>query len=166
MVSSLFTLAAVLKFAHAAFMGAPTAKALEAEEAPMSMLVPMGILVGAIVLLGFFPGLALVPIAKMQAELGLTPIDASIFGPLPGGGGWSPLGLSLLVLIVTAAFIPWMRLAHRGIQKSGLHFAGATPNDFLPEAGGRVGAVNLFESPTAAIRGLLAAKPAKAKEQH
>lgn len=165
MVSSLFTLAAVLKFAHAAFMGAPTQKALAAEEAPLSMLLPMGVLVGASVLLGFFPGLALVPIAKMQAELGLTPIDASLFGPLPGAGGWSPFALSLLVLIVAAVFIPWMRLAHRGIKKSGLHFAGATPNDFLPEAGGRVGTANLFESPTAAIRGLLAPKPAKAKQQ-
>ena len=90
-------------------------------------------------------------------------------GVLPGFGlsmGFTLLYLSLLVLILAAVFIPWMRLAHRGIQKSGLHFAGATPNDFLPEAGGRVGAVNLFESPTAAIRGLLAAKPAKAKEQH
>lgn len=166
MVSSLFTLAAVLKFAHAAFMGAPTAKARDAEEAPLAMLIPMGLLVTGSVLLGLFPGLALVPIAGIEAELGMTPIDASLFGPLPGAGGWSPTLMTILVLILAAVFIPWMRLAKRGagIQRVGLHLSGATPNDFLPEAGGRVGAKNLFESPTAAIRNALTPKIGKAKQ--
>ncbi|WP_237153112.1 proton-conducting transporter transmembrane domain-containing protein [Oryzibacter oryziterrae] len=166
MISSLFTLAAVLKFAHAAFMGAPTAKALQAEEAPLSMLIPMGILVGASVIIGVMPGLLLVPIAQIEAELGLTPIAASLTGPLPGTGGWNPALLWILVLLVGAAFMPWMRLIHRGagIKRGGLHLSGATPADFAPEVSGRVGAHNLFESPTAVIRGLLTPKIGKAKQ--
>lgn len=167
MLASLFTLAAVLKFAHAAFMGPPTEKALQATEAPLAMLVPMGLLTAANVVIGIVPGIVLMPIARIEAELGMTPIDASLFGPLPGAGGWSPGLMSILVLIVAAAFIPWMRLIYRGrgILHGGLHLSGATPSHFLPEAGGRVGANNLFESPTAAIRGLLVPKTGKADEQ-
>ncbi|MBP0650745.1 hypothetical protein J8J40_27230, partial [Mycobacterium tuberculosis] len=88
--SSLFTLAAVLKFAHAAFMGAPTQKALQATEAPAPMLIAMGTLVTGSIIVGIFPGLILVPIAQIQAELGMEPIVATLTGPLPGLGGWHP----------------------------------------------------------------------------
>ena len=137
-------------------------------EAPLAMLIPMGLLTAASVLIGFFPGILLVPIAGIEAELGLTPIDASLFGPLPGMGGWSPTLLSILVLILAAVFIPWMRLVYRGagIKRTGLHLSGATPLDFLPETSGRVGTNNLFESPTAVIRGALVPKKTGKAEQH
>ena len=67
MIGSLFTLAAVMKFAHAAFMGTPTPKALAAKEAPLAMLIPMGVLTAGSVVVGLFPGLLLVPIAAIQA---------------------------------------------------------------------------------------------------
>ena len=84
MIGSLFTLAAVMKFAHAAFMGTPTAHALAAKEAPVAMLIPMGALAAASVVFGLFPGLLLVPIAAIESELGFAPITASLLGPLPG----------------------------------------------------------------------------------
>jgi formate hydrogenlyase subunit 3/multisubunit Na+/H+ antiporter MnhD subunit len=154
MISSLFTLAAVLKFAHAAFMGAPTEKALQAREAPLAMLVPMGILTAASVVVGVMPGLLLVPIAAIEAELGLTPIVASLTGPLPGAEGWSPGLVSILVLVVVAILVPILRLGHRaGVIHTRLHKCGA--GDLLPQAT-RVGAVNLFETPDATIRALFA----------
>ena len=55
MIGSLFTLAAVMKFAHAAFMGTPTAQALAAKEAPVAMLIPMGALAAASVVVGLSP---------------------------------------------------------------------------------------------------------------
>ncbi|TBW36631.1 oxidoreductase [Siculibacillus lacustris] len=158
MISSLFTLAAVLKFAHAAFMGTPTAKALAAHEAPLAMLIPMGILTVASVVIGVVPGLLLVPIAAIEAELGLVPIAATLTGPLPGLDGWHPGLLSVLVILVGAAVLPYLRLGRRaGIVHTAVHQCGV--GDLLPEAS-RVGAVNLFESPNAAIRGLLTRKPA------
>ena len=96
MIGSLFTLAAVMKFAHAAFMGTPTAHALAAKEAPLAMLIPMGALPTASVVFGLFPGLLLVPIAAIEGELGFAPITASLLGPLPGLEGWSPLLLTAL----------------------------------------------------------------------
>jgi formate hydrogenlyase subunit 3/multisubunit Na+/H+ antiporter MnhD subunit len=153
MVASLFTLAAVLKFAHVAFMGPPTEKALQAREAPLAMLVPMGILTAASIVVGLFPGLLLVPIAHIEAELGLTPIAASLIGPLPGAEGWSPGLVSVLALVLAAIALPLLRLGHRaGVVRTRVHQCGV--GDLLPEAS-RVGAASLFETPDAAVHALL-----------
>ena len=160
MIGSLFTLAAVLKFAHAAFMGAPTAKALAAEEAPLAMRIPMGILVAASVLVGIMPGLILVPIAAIQAELGMTPIVATLTGGLPGPDGWHPGLVSVLLLIVALPLVPYLRLAYRGagIQRIRVHQAGA---DHLVAEEIRMRASSLFETPDAIVRGLLPRESAK-----
>jgi formate hydrogenlyase subunit 3/multisubunit Na+/H+ antiporter MnhD subunit len=152
MVASLFTLAAVLKFAHAAFMGPPTEKSKHVQEAPLPMLVPMCILTALNVVLGLFPGLLLVPIARMEAEYGLTPITATLFGPLPGTEGWSPTLVSVMVLILSAALVPWLRVGRRaGVVRIRVHACGV--GDLVPEAS-RVGAVGLFETPDAVVRTL------------
>ncbi len=160
MIGSLFTLAAVLKFAHAAFMGAPTARALAAEEAPLAMRIPMGILVAASVLVGIMPGLILVPIAAIQAELGMTPIVATLAGGLPGPDGWHPGLVSVLLLIVALPLVPYLRLAYRGagIQRIRVHQAGA---DHLVAEEIRMRASSLFETPDAIVRGLLPRESAK-----
>ncbi len=150
MISSLFTLAAVMKFAHAAFMGTPTPKALAAKEAPLAMLIPMGVLTAASVAVGLFPGLLLVPIAAIQAQLGMEPVAATLTGPLPGLEGWSPLLLSVLSLILAAALVPWLRLGHRaGIVRTGVHMCGVT--DVAAEAV-RASTAGLYETPDAVIR--------------
>jgi formate hydrogenlyase subunit 3/multisubunit Na+/H+ antiporter MnhD subunit len=152
MAASLFTLAAVLKFAHAAFMGPPTEKALQAREAPLAMLVPMGILTAGNVIFGLVPGLLLVPIARIELELGLQPISATLFGPLPGTEGWSPGLVSVLILVLAAVVVPWVRLGHRaGIIEVNVHQCGV--GDLMPQAT-RVGAGGLFETPDAVVRSL------------
>ncbi|MCF8480388.1 MAG: oxidoreductase [Rhodospirillum sp.] len=157
MIGSLFTLAAVLKFAHAAFMGAPNAQTEDATEAPLAMLVPMGILTTASLVVGLFPGLLLVPIAAIQADLGLTPIVATLTGPLPGPvpglDGWSPAVLSILALVLGLILVPWLKLGRgAGVIRSDAHVCGVSD---LSGGGARVGANNLFDSFNTAIRGLL-----------
>ena len=153
LISSLFTLAAILKFAHAAFMGAPGAAAEHAQEAPAIMLVPMGILTAGCVLIGLMPGLLLVPIAALETQLGIAPIAASWTGALPGSGGWHPGVLSGLLLIITGLGSFYLRLGRgAAVIRSPIHLCGV---DDLPAAVGHMGASNLFESPDAVIRGLL-----------
>ena len=125
MIGSLFTLAAVMKFAHAAFMGTPTAHALAAKEAPVAMLIPMGALAAASVVFGLFPGLLLVPIAAIESELGFAPITASLLGPLPGLEGWSPLLLTALTAMFAILLLPWLRMG-RGAEvvRSNVHLCG------------------------------------------
>ncbi|MBV8646108.1 proton-conducting transporter membrane subunit [Paludibacterium sp.] len=173
MISSLFTLAAVLKFAHAAFMGVPGAAAAQAREAPPVMLVPMAVLAGASLIVGLFPGVLLVPIASLQVQLGMQPIAASWAGPLPGTDGWHPGVLSALLLILIGLGMRYLRAGRAGapVVRSPIHLCGV--NDLTPEAE-HVGASNLFETPDAAIRALLRARhdtgysadPAQSAESH
>jgi formate hydrogenlyase subunit 3/multisubunit Na+/H+ antiporter MnhD subunit len=152
MVASLFTLAAVLKFAHAAFMGPPTEASLHVHEAPLPMLVPMGILTVLNIILGLVPGLLLVPIARIEAELGLAPITATLMGPLPGTEGWNPTLVSVLVLILAGVLVPWLRFGQRdGVVHIRVHACGV--GDLLPQTT-RVGAISLFETPDAVVRTL------------
>jgi hypothetical protein len=110
----------------------------------------MGALTAASVVVGFLPGLLLMPIAAIEGELGFAPIAATLTGPLPGLEGWSPALLTLLALVLGAALAPWLRLGHRaGIVRTHVHQCGVV--DLAPEAI-RIGAADLFESPDAVIR--------------
>ncbi|MBS1161656.1 MAG: dehydrogenase (quinone) [Proteobacteria bacterium] len=157
LIASLFTLAAILKFAHAAFMGAPGAAAEHAVEAPASMLVPMGILTAACIAVGIMPGLLLVPIAALQSELGMIPIAVTWTGPLPSAGGWHPGMLSALLLVLVGIASLYLRLGRGGaaVIRSPIHMCGV--GDLQP-ALGNLGASNLYAAPDAAIRRALWAK--------
>lgn len=157
MVASLFTLAAILKFAHAAFMGSPGAAAEHAQEAPTIMLVPMIVLAAGCFAVGMLPGLLLVPIAAIQQELGMTPIAATWFGPLPSAGGWHPALLSILLVVLAGIGYFYLRLGRAGgaIIRSPIHLCGVQD---IAMGQANTGAGNLYEAPDAAIRGLLHAK--------
>ena len=153
MIASLFTLAAILKFAHAAFMGSPGAAAAHAHEAPFAMLAPMLLLALGSLAVGLLPGLLLVPIATIQQQLGMTPIVATWTGPLPATGGWHPALLTLLLLVLAGLGYAYLRLGRAGaaVIRSPIHLCGA--RELEPAA--HVGAGNLYAAPTAAIRSLL-----------
>ncbi len=157
MVASLFTLAAILKFAHAAFMGSPGAAAEHAHEAPATMLVPMLVLAAGSFAVGMMPGLLLVPIAAIQQELGMVPIAATWTGPLPGAGGWHPALLSILLLVLAGIGFLYLRLGRAGgaIIRSPIHLCGVQD---IAMGQANIGAGNLYEAPDAAIRSLLHAK--------
>jgi formate hydrogenlyase subunit 3/multisubunit Na+/H+ antiporter MnhD subunit len=157
LIASLFTLAAILKFAHAAFMGSPGVAAEHAQEAPAIMLVPMGILTAGCVAVGIMPGILLVPIATIQQSLGMVPIVATWTGALPGTGGWHPGVLSVLLLALAGITTLYLRLGRGGaaVIRSPIHLCGVA--DIAP-ALSHAGASNLFETPDAVIRGLLHAK--------
>jgi formate hydrogenlyase subunit 3/multisubunit Na+/H+ antiporter MnhD subunit len=163
MIGSLFTLAAVMKFAHAAFMGTPTAHALAATEAPVAMLIPMGALATASVVFGLFPGLLLVPIAAIESELGFAPITASLLGPLPGLEGWSPLLLTALTAMFAILLLPWLRMG-RGAEvvRSNVHLCGVVDvaaEDMRPST------ARLYETPDAVLRRALFAPERAAKRE-
>lgn len=154
LIASLFTLAAILKFAHAAFMGAPGVAAEHAAEAPAVMLVPMAVLAAACLVVGFLPGLLLVPIAAIQQQLGMVAIAASWAGPLPGTGGWHPGLLSVLLVVLGGIVYAYLRLGRVGapLVRSPIHMCGVAD---IGTALTQVGASQLYAAPDAALRGLL-----------
>lgn len=157
LIASLFTLAAILKFAHAAFMGAPGYAAEHAQEAPAVMLVPMIVLTAGCVAVGMMPGLLLVPIAAIQQSLGMAPIAATWTGPLPSAGGWHPALLSIMLVVLAGIGFFYLRLGRAGgaVIRSPIHLCGVKD---IATAQAHMGAGSLYEAPDAAIRGLLHAK--------
>ncbi|MCW2473956.1 proton-conducting transporter membrane subunit [Candidatus Symbiopectobacterium sp. NZEC151] len=149
MMSSLFTLAAVLKFAHAAFMGQPAAHLENVTEAPRSMLLPMGVLSAAALVISLLPGVLLVPISHLMAQAGLGQITASWGGALPGLHGWHPLTLWVLVAMVAGCGGVFYRLSNRQSQHIHLHQGGVT--DITP-AQAHVPASALYQAPERFIR--------------
>jgi formate hydrogenlyase subunit 3/multisubunit Na+/H+ antiporter MnhD subunit len=154
LVSSLFTLAAILKFAHSAFMGSPGAAAEHAQEAPVIMLLPMAILTAACIAVGMMPGLLLVPISAIEQSQGMVPIEVTWSGPLPSTGGWHPGVFTVLLLLLAGIASFYLRLGRAGkpVVRSPIHLCGVA--DITP-AMANVNASNLFESPDTAIRRLL-----------
>jgi formate hydrogenlyase subunit 3/multisubunit Na+/H+ antiporter MnhD subunit len=154
MIGSLLTLAAILKFAHAAFMGAPSAQSEHAHEAPLSMLIPMGLMVAGCLAIGLMPGLLLMPIAAIQSGLGIEPVAASLF-VLPAAGGWAPALLMILVVVTFAVVRLYANLGTQGaLVRSPIHRCGVE----LPAAATHVNATNLFESPAALVRAVFRVK--------
>lgn len=154
MMSSLFTLAAVLKFAHAAFMGVPTPRLASVREAPAAMLAPMLLLSAGCMAVGMFPGLLLVPISHVMQALALGNIAATWTGALPGAGGWQPLSLWVFLLASAACGLLFYRLSNRRRVSIHLHQGGVT--DITP-AEAHVPASGLYEAPERFIR--LALRP-------
>lgn len=148
---SLTTLAAVLKFVHAGFLGAPSPTSAGLHEAPAAMLVPMVAMCLISGVLGVFPGFALVPIAQIQVALGITPIEASWFGPLPGPWGWHPAALWLPLLVLGAIGWATTRLRTAGRRVTHAHSCGV---DIDPSRM-RVAASQLYSSPDRLVRRLL-----------
>ncbi|WP_220708653.1 proton-conducting transporter transmembrane domain-containing protein [Citrobacter freundii] len=152
MMSSLFTLAAVLKFAHAAFMGTPAPHLEKVKEAPLSMLLPMGLLSLAALVVSLLPGVLLVPISHLMSVSGLGQINATWTGPLPGTNGWHPLTMWMLVAVVSALGWLFWRLSNRQSQSIHLHQGGVC--DLTP-AQAHVPASALYQTPERLIRQVL-----------
>jgi formate hydrogenlyase subunit 3/multisubunit Na+/H+ antiporter MnhD subunit len=149
LVSSLFTLAAILKFAHAAFMGAASKATENMTDPPASMLGAMLALTGASAAVSVFPGILLVPISHIQQALGLPAVEASWTGALPGPHPWHPA--TLMAMFGALAFAGWIysRLANRTVVRTHLYTCGALDVNL---AGARVNASNLYESPDELLR--------------
>ncbi|MGC4076508.1 MAG: proton-conducting transporter membrane subunit [Rubrivivax sp.] len=148
MGASLTTLAAVLKFIHAAFLGAESPVSAKLHEAPATMLLPMALLTALSLAISVMPGLLLVPVAHVQAGLGLQPIAASWFGPLPGAYGWHPLTLALPLAALLAVGWLLMRAGRPAPTPSHAHTCGV---ELAPEAM-RMAASNLYGSPARLVR--------------
>jgi formate hydrogenlyase subunit 3/multisubunit Na+/H+ antiporter MnhD subunit len=149
MLSSLFTLAAILKFAHSAFMGPPSAAALLMTEPPLVMRVPMLILVAASVAISAFPGLLLTPISHVQTSLGLPAVPATWLGGLPGPLPWHPL--ALVLALAASGGLGWAyRHASNRQRATGPIYTGGA----VAIASGRmeVPASSLYETPARLIR--------------
>ncbi len=163
MLSSLFTLAAVMKFAHAAFLGQPSVLSQTLREAPRSMRGAMAALAVGSLALSLLPGLALVPIARLQRSLGLPAIEASWSGPLPGAGGWHPAVLAGLLLVLAAPGLLYLWAGRRPPKRTAIHTCGVADLDLRRT---RLPGSALYPAPAMFLRALLATRPGAEAPRH
>lgn len=156
LMSSLFTLAAILKFAHTAFMGQLSETAKKMKEAPAVMLVPMLLLVALSIAIGALPGLLLVPIANVQQALGLEAVQASWLGGLPGASSYNPLVMT--IALVATGLVGWLYYRLSGSRRvtSYVHTGGGM---MIPDARMHLPASALYETPERLIRLALRDRP-------
>ncbi len=101
LLGSVLTLAYIVKFLHAVFLGQPrdyTEIPVAMPLAP-SMRICMGILALACVVTGVFPGLFLYPINEMLSEYGLAPLAVSLSGIETGVGAWNATALAVMMFV-------------------------------------------------------------------
>ena len=151
MGASLTTLAAILKFIHAAYMGTSSTISEKMQEAPMTMLIPMFVMNGISLAITMFPGLLLVPISHIQSAIGLHPIDVTWFGPLPGPYGWHPLALLVPFLLVIAIGSAVLYLPGRKFKRVHAHTCGVEAD---PQKN-RLASAHLYATPDRLIRKVL-----------
>ena len=151
-LSSVITLAYFLKFMHGAFFGQLTPAAERASEVGPAMRLPVMFLAGLCLLTGVFPGLALIPIARLEQSLGLAPPLVGLSGIVSGYGASNMTLLCCMLLAVGGGV--WLgvsRLTTRRVRRTAIHTCGETSVDRLLT---RIGAGDLYAAPIKLLAGM------------
>ncbi len=147
---SVLTLASFVKFMHSAFLGQMQDRVREAREASWYMLVPMSILAGLSVLLGIFPGMALMPINSMLVDFNLQPLQITISSVTDGVDSINMLFmLAALSLGMGVAGLLYF-LTRTKTRKTHVFVCGV--DDLTPEDS-HVSSVNCYEDAKKIIKG-------------
>ena len=150
---SVLTMAYFLKFLHGAFFGRPDPRFDTLTEVGPLMRVPMCILAGACVVLGVFPGLALMPINGIIAGLGFAPLEVHLYGPASGAGAWNATAVAGLMLAAYLAARGILALMNRTERETHMHACGV---DDLSDEQLHVSASGLYEPAVTLVRQWLA----------
>lgn len=124
LVGSVLTLAYFAKYLHEAFLGQASEDVERVTEAPRTMLAPMLLLAAGCVVTSVFPGVFLLPVARILAELGLGTLDVAPWGLASGPGAWNATAVS--VLAATAFLLGrWgLKALTRTVRLSPVHTCG------------------------------------------
>lgn len=112
------TILSVFKFLHNIFLGQLPEQYKDVEEVPWTMRVPMIVLTILIVLFGVLPGIPLKAISAIQAHLGITPLETSLFGMPKALGELNTLNIFFAVLVAGLAVYAVFSLARRSKRVS------------------------------------------------
>lgn len=102
LIGSVLSMAYFVKFMHSAFFGVPSKNSENVKEAPLTMLIPMGVLSALSIVFGIMPGLPLTVISKVLSLAGLAAPSFTLFSvetPL-GIGQVGVITMILLLAIV------------------------------------------------------------------
>ncbi len=123
---SVLTLAYIVKFMHAAFLGQPNPALEDIEDPPLVMRVPMAILALGCVLTGIFPGMMLSPISGIVTQFNIPPVPFTLTSVGSGATGWSP-AILFVMMAVPFAFGCWIIRRFVRVRDIDVHNCGREP---------------------------------------
>lgn len=139
---SVLTLAYMIKFLHSAFFGQLNPSLEGVTEVGKLMRMPMGILAGASVFFGVFPGLLLAPVNSILESTGFAPLAINLGGIATGSGSWDAISCALVMAIsygVARLILSFMNKSERIC-----HTHGCGVTDISPEKS-HVSGSNFYE---------------------
>jgi formate hydrogenlyase subunit 3/multisubunit Na+/H+ antiporter MnhD subunit len=143
-LSSVVTLAYFLKFLHGAFFGHPSPAALRAKDPEGFMRWPLVILACLCLVTGVFPGLGLLPVAGIEAQLGVAPPDVGLAGIRSGPGAFDMSLLSFMIILCGGGVWHAAQKLTRNVRRTAIHTCGETSLDVEST---RIGAAGLYFAP-------------------
>lgn len=147
LAGSVITLAYLAKMLHSVFLGQPMPGIEKVAETPRRMLAPMVVLTGACVVTSIFPGLALLPINRVLAELGQPVLDVAPWGLASGAGAWNATAVFLLFSVALGGgWYALMRLS-RNRRVTPIHTCGVDPVDLQSKTSTR----DIYTAPADAL---------------
>lgn len=151
LVGSVLSMAYFVKFMHSAFFGVPTKNIEDVKEAPLSMLVPMGILSAISLLFGIMPGLPLTVISKIVALTGLSEPTFTLFSVDTPLGTWQVGTITIILLLALVVGSIFLLSGKKKVRFTEAYTCGVTDLDT-----DKINAVaqNMYEPAAKLINGL------------
>ena len=129
LVGSVMTMAYFVKFMHSAFFGVPSKNSESVREAPLTMLVPMGVLSAVSVVFGLMPGLPLTVISRVLDMAGIAPPSYTLFSVATPIGTWQDGIVTITLLLAAVLGLVFMLSGSKKTRYTDAYTCGVTDLD-------------------------------------
>jgi NADH:ubiquinone oxidoreductase subunit 5 (subunit L)/multisubunit Na+/H+ antiporter MnhA subunit len=149
LAGSVFSMAYFIKFMHSAFFGTLPKNMENVKEAPLTMLLPMGILSLLSLVFGIMPGLPLTVISKALDLMNIPRPDFTLFGVQTPLGVWQTGVIVILMLLAIVVGVVFLLIGNKKVRYTTPYTCGVSDltNDDL-----QVASQNMYESAGSVIK--------------
>jgi formate hydrogenlyase subunit 3/multisubunit Na+/H+ antiporter MnhD subunit len=144
LVGSVMTMAYFVKFMHSAFFGVPSKNSENVKEAPLTMLIPMGVLSAISIVFGIMPGLPLTVISKVLSLAGFAKPSFTLFSVDTPIGTWQVGTITITLLLAFAVGLVLLLSGNKKIRYTDAYTCGVTDLDTDKI---NVSSKNMYETP-------------------
>lgn len=151
LAGSVFTMAYFVKFMHSVFFGIPSTNSENVNEAPWTMLLPMGALSAVSIIFGIMPGIPISVISQILSLAGFATPSYSLFQVDTPLGTWQAGTITMILLLAIIVGLVFLFIGNNKIRYTDAYTCGVTdldPDNINPAA------QNLFETPVKLVKKL------------
>lgn len=148
LAGSVLSMAYFIKFMHSAFFGTPSKNTEHVKEAPLTMLIPMGVLSALSVIFGIMPGVPVMVISKILALAGFEAPVYSLFSIKTPLGEWQVGLITIAILLAFALGLVLLFSGKRKVRYTDAYTCGITS---LDQDEVNPSSNNLYETPASLV---------------